>query len=284
MAICPECGGEIRGAEKICPSCGANLEPKPEIKPLPKALHPYAFLAYVLILSLLIIGLQVRNKFLKNLGSQEAEQVSSEQISQKEESQSQPLFLTGSDKLYLEVINYNQKLSPFFDQLKKIAQELSSSDYKLSTARWQELIQQLDQISNLTQNLSPPGNLGPCRAMLKNSIEQMKTATNALSNYTHNPDPKIKTIFEENLLTSRSQINYCQELIEQVTKELIPELSTNKEIIEKELQKFPPEPSSPETTAPLPQPSEPAPISQETIQEGATNTPLPENAVPPPLP
>jgi len=284
MAICPKCGEEIPGGGKICPGCGANLESKPEIKPLPKALHPYAFIGYVLILSLLIIGFQTSNKFLKNLSSQEAEQVSAEHIPQKEQGQNQSLFLTASDKLYLEVITYNQKLSPFFDQLKKIEQEIAQPDYKLSPARWQELIQQIDHLSNLTQDLSTPGNLGPCRAMVKNSIEQIRVAVNALSNYTNNPEPKIKTIFEESFLTAQSQRNYCQQLIEQVTKELIPELSANKEIIEKELQKSSPGPTSPEPTAPLPQPSEPEPISQETIQEGASIIPSPENTVPPALP
>jgi len=261
MNHCPNCGAELAGGENLCPGCGMELaQAQPRSSRLPKPLHPFAVMAYLLILSGLIFLLQsgLLSRKAGSVVSSESATAEGEKRAPDQAKGGGPEPRTPADQQYVTVLVFEEKAAPIFQKLTQIDMELSKPGYQLSDSKGQELARILNELTSQAETLSVPPGLGPCQLGVRNSVEQARYALTFYRNYQQSRTPDLKGNFEQSLLLSRSQRNYCQNLIELVKKKLQPDIQLKPEELERAARERAAAPPAP--PAPPPPPSSPPPF------------------------
>jgi len=276
---CPYCGNEIESGLDSCPLCGESLaNPEKSQKPssgrIARPLHPFAVMGYIVLLSGLIVFLQTWQKGplkakLKKEGESAAAPAQAQAPVPRDEVRADNL--NESDKKYMEVFKYERSLKPVFIALSEIDAQMSNPEQKMDGSQVQLMFQNLNKLAQMADALQTPSGLGMCAANVKGSVDQAKTALNAFWNYQSTHGTPNKDEYQKNLLGFRSQKDSCQNIINNLNRELEPLLSHKKPL----LQKFS------ETYNPFPQP--PVPPPSPAPQTGATAKPqTPQPAAPEP--
>ncbi len=235
---------------------------RPARASLPKSLHPFLVMGYLLILSALIVLLQwgLKSRAAHSGPSSQEETAQGEAGLLGRLKGGVPTAVSSADKEYVNALVYEQKSTPLFQKLLELDTELSKPDLQLSDSRFRELNSTLDSLSDQAEQVLAPTSLGPCAMAIKTAVDQERSALNFYKSYQQTPTPQLKGSYDENLRLSRNQRNYCQSLIELLKKQLGPDLTLSQDdfqrIAQQELSTPPPAQPSPGISpqAPLPAP------------------------------
>lgn len=266
MPYCQFCGEEIEEGLSSCPQCGEVMVPErgASSRRLPVFLHPLAVLGYLVLLSGLLVFLQLRMK----AGGTEPPPItvdSTRTVIPKAE-EITPQTVNESDKTWMKVYNYEQSLKPIVAALSELDSRLSQPGVKLDGTQVRVMLQKVNELQPKAESLETPASLGPCAMAVRNSVEQMKSAISAFWQFQNSGSKDSEALFNQNLATSKSQLSYCQGIIDNLKKDLEKEgLSKSKSALEKAAPDFfsrffpapPPPPPAPE--APLPAETHTAP-------------------------
>jgi len=277
---CPHCGNEIESGLEACPLCGESLASpekpqKPSSGKIARPLHPFAVMGYIVLLSGLIVFLQTWQKGglkarLKKEGGPATEAPAKPQAQApvpRDEVRADNL--NESDKKYMEVFKYEQALKPIFAALSEIDAQMSNPEQKMDGSQVQLMFQNLNRISQMADALQTPSGLGMCAANVKGSVDQAKTALTAFWNYQSTKAAPNKDEYQKNLLSFRSQKDSCQNIIDNLNRDLKPVLSHKEPLLQKFSENF----------IPFPQP--PIPPPNPAPQTGATAKPQTPQPMPP---